>query len=188
MISKPYLFHTLMDISLPILARTVCGLAATTALLSGCGGVEIKAPVSWGGTNIVQADNLYFAGQPDQKTLEAARDAGIDIVINMRLPNELEWDEAAAVRELGVQYLSMPVSKTGPGFDSAVIESLHDIVTRNADRNILLHCSTGNRVSAWYALYLVQKHGLSQEEALSIAAQTGLTRAGLVTRVEEYLR
>jgi protein tyrosine phosphatase (PTP) superfamily phosphohydrolase (DUF442 family) len=136
---------------------------------------------------VVQADNLFIAGQPDKQGLQMARDAGVDLVVNMRLPNESRWNEKAFVEELGMQYLSIPMSGAGPVFDPATIERLHELVSENPDQKILMHCASGNRTSAWFGLYLVEEKGYTLEEALAIAQQTGLTRSAYVAQMRRYL-
>ncbi len=165
-------------------------LAVAVVLPAGCAdrAVQISEPVTWGAArNVVQADNLFIAGQPDRQGLQMARDAGIDLVVNMRMPNEMNWDEKSVVEGLGMRYLNIPISGSGPAFDPEMIESLHELVTAHPDQKILMHCASGNRTSAWYGIYLVEKEGYKLEEALAIAEQTGLTRAALVARMREYL-
>lgn len=170
--------------------RIYLGCCFLIVVLGACGDqtVEVSPSVAWGAaSSVVQSGNLYFAGQPDRQTLETARSAGIQTVLNLRMPDEMDWDEAAVAAELGLEYLDMPISRSGPGFDSEIIERLHRYISDHPNEKILMHCSSGNRVSAWYALYLVQKKGYSLDEALPIAEQTGLTHADLVTRLQEYL-
>ncbi|MEM6671407.1 MAG: sulfur transferase domain-containing protein [Planctomycetota bacterium] len=56
---------------------------------------------------------LTAAGQPSREDLETLAASGTQCVINMRTAeemSELDLDEAARVRELGMRYVSLPVS------------------------------------------------------------------------------
>jgi len=165
----------------------ILGIALMTACSSD-EAVEVDQPVSWGAADkVVRSGNLYFSSQPDQQALAAAAETGVEMVVNLRLPDEADWDEEGAARELGLQYFNVPVSKDGPGFDHGAIEMLHELAAANSNKKILMHCSSGNRASAWYALNLVEQHGMDLEQALIIAGQTGLTKPALEARVREHL-
>ncbi len=134
-----------------------------------------------------RSGQLQFLGQPSAGDLARLQADGVDIVINARPDSEMDWDEAAAATGLGLEYHAIPISRSGPGFDRESIERITAIVDANPDRDIVLHCSSGNRVSAWYAIYLVQREGLTREEALQRARAVGLTRAALEQRIGVYL-
>ena len=75
---------------MPVVRRLL--LLALLGALGACsehhgGGVE--GPLAWGGLEDVRRyAHLYFAGQPDAAGLEAARQAGVSVVINLRAPSE----------------------------------------------------------------------------------------------------
>jgi protein tyrosine phosphatase (PTP) superfamily phosphohydrolase (DUF442 family) len=52
---------------------------------------------------------------------------------------------------------------------------------------ILMHCSSGNRVAAWYAIHLVQQKNMARDDALAIARRNGLTKDSMIARVQTYL-
>ncbi len=171
----------------------LAGLLVAVAGLSGCSQVpdslpRVSGPLGWAGTGgVMQAGALYFSGQPDAAGFEAAREAGVDLVIDLRMPGEREWNEADTVSGLGMQYLNVPVCREGPGFDRDAMERLHALVAEEPDRKILLHCSSGNRASAWYAVHLVEHYDLPVDQALEVAGRTGLDRPALMGRVREYV-
>lgn len=129
---------------------------------------------------------VSFHAQPDATELASWQQSGIDTVINLRMPDEMDWDEAAAAQTLGLEYHLVPVSRSGPGFDAAAIETITAIVDASPGRRVALHCSSGNRAAAWLAIYLVNR-GAEIEAALVRARSVGLTRPELEVRVREYL-
>ena len=75
----------------------------------------MEGPFAWGSANgVTKLRHLYFGGQPDAAGLAAARDQGIAVVINLRAPEELDWDEAATAEALGLAYYNVPIQRQGP--------------------------------------------------------------------------
>lgn len=113
-------------------------------------------------------------GQPDGHVLSLARDAGFTTVVDLRAESEERgMDEAAEVSALGMHYISLPVSGADDvSFDNA---AALDEILANSDGPVLLHCASGNRVGALYALR-EKLAGATDEEALAAGKVAGLTR------------
>ncbi len=147
----------------------------------------VEGPFVWGGVrNVTRLGNLWFAGQPDLAGLEAARENGVAVVINMREPGEMGWDEAGAVEALGMRYFSVPVSPRRP-FSPQAFDRIEAILEANPDQQILLHCGSSVRVGAWLATHLVRRDGMSVDEALATAREAGLTHQALAKKVRDCL-
>ncbi|HLQ86606.1 MAG TPA: sulfur transferase domain-containing protein [Salinisphaeraceae bacterium] len=116
-------------------------------------------------------------GQPDPDQLQAAADAGIGCVINLRPPSEEHgYDEAAKAAELGLAYHVLGIA--GPQdltLDNA--RKLDTLLDEHAAMPTLVHCASGNRVGALMALRAAWVQGKSKEEALAIGRRWGLTKA-----------
>jgi protein tyrosine phosphatase (PTP) superfamily phosphohydrolase (DUF442 family) len=148
---------------------------------------EVAGPFTWGAaSNVTQVRNLWFAGQPDAATLEAAVDQGIGIVINLRGAHEQEWDEEQAVRGLGMSYYSVPVPGKQP-FSAEAFAEIESIVREHKGDQILIHCSSSNRVGGWFATHLVAQHGMSVHDAIAIGRKVGITKDAIVQKVANYL-
>jgi uncharacterized protein (TIGR01244 family) len=119
--------------------------------------------------------NYVSTGQPNEETLVLAKEAGFTTVIDFRAADEDRgFDEEREVVALGMTYVSIPVD--GPAdinFDKAA--DLQRILAET-DGPVLLHCGTGNRAGAIYALR-AKLNGASSEEALAQGKQAGLTRS-----------
>lgn len=139
------------------------------------------APVVSLGTEEILADSSVLkglrrvsTGQPDKDVLLLARDAGFVAIVDLRAVTEDRgYDEATAVVELGMTYVSLPVT----GADDVTFENAAklDRILSGIDGPVLLHCSTGNRVGALIALRASQQ-GAAEEESLAAGKAAGLTR------------
>lgn len=148
---------------------------------------DVEGPVTWGGVdNVTHLRHLWFAGQPDQAALERAKAEGVRVVISLRDPSEHAWDEKAAVESLGLTYYSVPVRGAEP-FDAASFERIEALVAEHRDGQVLIHCSSSNRVGGWLATHLASRHGLSVEEALAVGRRAGITKEGIEQAVRDYL-
>lgn len=130
---------------------------------------------------------LLTGGQPSRACLEAARAAGFHTIVNLRPPGEFDgFDEAQAVRELGMDYVSIPVA--GPDdLDEAAVEALDKALAAAGDHRVLIHCASGNRVGALLALHGCVKCGRAAAEALSYGESAGLTAPPLREAVRRKL-
>ncbi len=75
------------------------------------------------------AENLAFGGQPDREDLASLAKRGVRTVVNLRLAEEGEAElppEAAAARELGMNFAHIPVGvdAMNDGLASKIHETL----------------------------------------------------------------
>jgi protein tyrosine phosphatase (PTP) superfamily phosphohydrolase (DUF442 family) len=174
--------------------RHTLTLLVTLLLAAGCGAAEeattsgeVEGPFVWGAvSNVTRLGNLWFAGQPDAAGLEAAKQNGVAVVVNLREADEMSWDEAGAVEGLGMSYFSVPVSRWRP-YSAQAFDRIAEIVAANSKKQILIHCGNSNRVGSWLATQLVQREGMSVDEALTVARRAGLNREPFVQRTRDYL-
>lgn len=123
---------------------------------------------------------LHNGGQPTEDQLKAFAEAGVKLVINMRPDEEMEFDEEALVESLGMVYLHLPISgppDLGEDAQRALAQALDA-----ADGEVVMHCASGNRCAALYALMNAGVKGLAPEEALASGRAAGLTK------LEPYVR
>jgi protein tyrosine phosphatase (PTP) superfamily phosphohydrolase (DUF442 family) len=162
--------------------------------LAGCSSTSVKPtdvsePTAWGAANhVVRYENWYFSDQPDEVSLMAARLAGAEAVVSLREPGETAFDEARAARDIGIRFINVPIPTESPTLDPGAVARLNALATEYGERQVYFHCSSGNRAAAWFATWLVTERGLSEEEALAVAARAGLTNEEMVARVRTYLR
>ena len=141
------------------------------------GTANLGSPLPW----------LVTAGQPTREQLQAAKDAGAEIVIDLRDPMEPRpFDEPATVRELGMEYVNAPIN---PGaLDDATMERALTAIRANATRQVVLHCASANRVGGALIPYFILDQGMDEQAAIDAAMQAGLRNAGLLEWGVDYAR
>lgn len=168
-------------------------LMILTALLISCASTaitpdDVTGPESWGASdNVTHLKHLYFSEQPDKVALQVAKSKGVTTVIDLRHPSELDWDEQTAAEEAGLEYVNIPIARQSKTLDSDAIRQISEAVRQRGQQQVLLHCSSGNRASAWLAAHLVDDHGMNTDDALEVAGKAGLTNDAVRDRVRTYL-
>jgi uncharacterized protein (TIGR01244 family) len=120
-------------------------------------------------------DGVCTGGRPRPQQLRQARAAGVKTVVSLCSPSERDdYDEGTLAAALGMRYLNIPVA--GPGDltlanASLLAEALHDA----PGSPVLVHCASGNRVGALFALKAHLIDGLTIERSIAIGCSAGLT-------------
>ena len=172
------------------LGTVLLGTAGAIAV-AGMLGAQALTPESvqkldWGKTpHVSHIGSIFFAGQVDEQGLERAKEAGVSVVLNLRDPSELNWDEQAAVEKLGMQYKNVPV--TGSSFSPEAFSAIEQLVADFKDDGILIHCGSSNRVGGWLTTHLVKSHGMPLEEAIEIGKRAGMTSSSIEKRARAYV-
>ena len=127
---------------------------------------------------------VVSSGQPSAADLAALQRRGFSTVISLRTAGEDPgFDEAAEAEKLGMTYINIPVGVSeGLTIETAV--QLRAVLAQST-APALVHCGSGNRVGALYAIGAYELDGASVEEALEIGRAAGLTR--LEPRIREIL-
>jgi uncharacterized protein (TIGR01244 family) len=129
---------------------------------------------------------IFLASQPSAADFEQAKDGGVKTVINMRSEGEFkDFDEKALVEKLGLKYVNPAVKNAADLTDAKFDEYV--ALLKTAERPILLHCASSNRVGAVWAAYRATEGGLSFDEALKEAKTVGLKGADLEARAKAYV-
>lgn len=164
------------------------------AALSACAQTPITldsvgTPRALGGAQrVVEVDHIWVASQPDRKALQLAQEAGVGAVINLRQENEMDWDEASAVIELGMDYHAVPVNGRAGRLEPADMRKIHAIVQAQRGKPVMVHCASGNRVGAWLSTYLMDIQGIELEPALAIGKAAGIRSEAVEGWIRDYRR
>ncbi len=122
-------------------------------------------------------DDMFIGGQPTEKALRELRAKGVTTIVNLRMPNEMTrvgFDEAALAKELGIQYVHLPMNGTpenpyGPKALDAFAATM-----ASAEGKVLLHCTIAWRASHLWAAYLIRDRNVPVTTALTQARQINL--------------
>ncbi len=133
------------------------------------------------------ASGLCTGGRPQPEQLAKAAEQGIKMVVNFCPPGETPgYDEGAVVKELGMSYHNIPVGGAADLSWAAVDEFTSIMNHADPEHRVLVHCASGNRVGAMFALKAFRSEGKNIDQALEIGRAAGLT--GLEPVVEQIMR
>lgn len=118
-------------------------------------------------------DGIWTSGQPSAEQLRRAREAGLKSVISLCPPGESGWDEQAEADKLGMTFTSIPVAAACDINDRAA-RALHEALEAGP-RPVLVHCGSGNRVGALFALKAHALEGCSKDASIDRGRRAGLT-------------
>ena len=173
--------------------KRLVGVAAMSAATSGVCGAQhltgphptgdVPAPVALDTRGLFQdklarvGDDVFISGQPTEQGLRGLRDQGVTTVVNLRSPPEMArvpFDEAAVVKQLGMEYVYLPMRGTAElPYSPAAVKSFAAAMT-NAKGKVLLHCTIAWRASHLWAAYLIQYRNVPVATALQQARMINL--------------
>lgn len=167
-------------------------LLLVSTVLPGCSPplhraeIGLANPVTdWQGlAKLFRSGKVYFGGQPTPDALRAAPERGIKVVINLRSTREvkaLAFDEPALVAQLGMRYVSIPV--TPATFGPSDADRLKTVLSETPGP-VLIHCRSSNRVGAVWATYLHRYRDVPLADAIEHGRRAGLRSEALIEKIE----
>ena len=142
-------------------------MRAITALLVFCASPGLVFASDLGEIRNYKEYSPTFSssGQPTKEQLEAVKEAGFERVAYIAFSNSRGAiaDEDAIVKELGMDYVQVPVIWDAP--TAADFYAFAGALQREPDKKTLLHCQANFRASAFAFLYRV----LYQEVPVAVA-------------------
>ncbi|MBA6252753.1 MAG: hypothetical protein ACI9O3_000309 [Colwellia sp.] len=119
------------------------------------------------------SQQFIIGGQPSESDLIMLSKSGIKTVINLRGTGEFDdFDEQAKVEALGMNYIAIPIS--GASDINKENLTLFTAAITNKEQ-AFVHCASGNRVGAMFALDAHFNHNKSIDEAIVTGKKAGLT-------------
>ena len=157
-------------------------ILATVALCAA------KVPESVGGSLIPNYHRLRSdvasGGQPTEAGLRQLRDLGFETVIDLRTPSEGTAVEEAAVKAAGLRYVSVPV--TPETFTRSDVDTVAKVLGESERGPVLLHCASGNRAGAVWAVLLAAE-GRTYAEAEAAGRKIGLQSPAMIAAVRRVV-
>jgi len=166
-----------------LLAMTVAGCGGSTDAAGSTTTEDAAGRLSIPNQARPEAD-VVTGGQPTDADLNAAAEAGFALVVSLRTEEEADLGaERALVERLGMRFESLPVA----GADDITTENAAslDSLLLSAGGPAIVHCASGNRVGALFALRAFAA-GAGVDEALAVGRRAGLT--GLEEVVADRVR
>jgi len=172
----------------------LAGFAAMSAVMSGvCGAQHLTGPHPTGAVPAPVAldthgqfqekfarvgDDVFISGQPTEQALRELHRQGVTTVVNLLTPEEMSkrvpFDEAALVKELGMDYVYVPVRGNAEfPYSPAAVKSFAAAMS-GAKGKVLLHCTVAWRASHLWAAYLIQDRDVPVATALQQARMINL--------------
>lgn len=127
------------------------------------------------------------SGQPSLEDLSRFKDEGIRAILNLRRLSEdpILAEEEKKARALGLRYFSIPVDSSNLQEEDA--DEFLRIVVDEANRPILIHCGSANRVGGFWMIYRVLQDHWSFQEAEEEARRIGLRNPVLADFARKYI-
>jgi len=122
------------------------------------------------------APNVYMAGQPTELALTRLSELGVTTVVNLRTQFEMDnrgvvpFDEAAALEELDLTYVHIPLGGPNTPYNPDAVSRLAEAIAA-AEGNVLLHCTVAWRASHLWTAYLIRHQDVPVAQAIEIARQ-----------------
>lgn len=141
-----------------------------------------------GVANACQAlPNIVTGGQPSAEHLKAMKEAGAEILLDIRDPMEKRpFDEAALARQVGLEYINVPVSAAT--INDATMDRILTVLRNAGEKQIYFHCGSGNRVGAALIPYFMLDQGMDEEDSVEQAMRVGLRSPEMMEWGLEYAR
>jgi protein tyrosine phosphatase (PTP) superfamily phosphohydrolase (DUF442 family) len=131
--------------------------------------------------------NVITGGQPTAEQLKALKEAGGDIVLDLRDPMEPRpVDEASLVQQLGMEYVNVPV-RAG-SLDDSTLERILSVLRGAGERTVFFHCGSGSRVGGALIPYFILDEGMEEQDAVDQAMRVGLRSAEMMEWGLDYAR
>jgi len=122
--------------------------------------------------NLYLDGRVYVAGQPNEEALAELARRGLAVVVNTRTPAEVEnrekvpFDEERVVRDLGMDYVSIPLGGHEHPYEPAAVHRLSEILAEK-DGRVLIHCGFGGRAAYLWLAFLVEHSGFTLQQAMA---------------------
>ena len=120
--------------------------------------------------------DVAIAGQPSAEQLAQLKQDGFSSVVNLRPASEQAgFNEQAEVGRLGLGYFHIPIADAR-ALTREAVTALDEVLQARENLPVLVHCGSGNRAGALFALRAAWLEGASVPDAIEIGRLHGLTK------------
>jgi uncharacterized protein (TIGR01244 family) len=170
--------------------KSVLLRATAFAFLVGLPGAQAQVTKSAvaGVTNFAQVETtVACAGVIKPESVAGIRKMGFASIIDLQLADEANANipaETEAAKAAGIAFIHIQFSGSKP--DPAVADQFLKTISEPANQPAFIHCASGNRAAAMWAIKRMVVDGWDKDRAMEEAAQLGLTSPVLKTFAVEY--
>jgi uncharacterized protein (TIGR01244 family) len=168
-----------MRIAVPVVAAVVLSVGLSA---------QVKKETLPGVTNYAHIETtVACAGATTPDAIAGIKQLGYKSVINLREASEQGANidaEQAAAKAAGINFVHIPMNSANP--DPAIVPVFLRAVTDPANVPAFIHCASGNRASAMWAIKRVEVDHWDVDRALAEATDLGIHDA-LKTWVRNYV-
>ncbi|MAI73838.1 MAG: hypothetical protein CMM01_23470 [Rhodopirellula sp.] len=172
----PVFFATALFLCLPIMTAQAADKPPTLAK------TELGAT-----RNVHSFGKTMLCGQPTAAEFAEAKKRGIKTVITLREKNEIDWDEAAALEQLELNFYQLGF-RAPDSLTPTLIEKTVKIMGDPKRTPVMLHCASANRVGALWLAHRVLNDKLDIATARKEAKIVGLRTPAYEERVLSYIK
>lgn len=131
--------------------------------------------------------HLITGGQPGEAEFRAMKEAGVEVILDIRDPMEpRSFDERALATELGMRYYNVAV--VAGRLDDGVMDAVLEVLRKEKGASTLFHCASGNRVGGALIPYFMVDEGMPEEDAITLAMRVGMRSSELLEWGTDYVR
>lgn len=147
----------------------------------------------WGDTSYSMYKGLYFSGQPKMDDLEKAiKKDNVKAVVNLRMKSEAPEvfeKEVELVAKNNIAFYNIPVDGSKE-LSKKQMDRIETVVRKHHKNkeNVIIHCASGQRAMAWFAVHLIEHHKISVDDGLKLSEKGGLKNQNLKKKVHKYFK
>ena len=123
-----------------------------------------------------------LGGQPSQEAFKTLASEGFKSIINMRA-EPAPFDEQTLSKELEVRYHHLPIAGA-LGITNSNADALYLLLQDPENLPAIIHCASGNRVGALFAIMGARHYGMDADAAVAFGTATGMTRLKSVVKIK----
>ncbi|HEX9793474.1 MAG TPA: sulfur transferase domain-containing protein [Planctomycetota bacterium] len=165
------------------LGAVSCSAPGSSDRALGAGELPPPVPVE---NFTILAPGFAGSAQPGNDAFAAMHEAGYVAVLNLRTAAENEGrGEEQAASDAGLTYVGLPLSGSAISLADGV--RFGNVLATLPPGPVLIHCGSGNRVGAAWALWRAVEEGLTPDQAEAEARRAGVTSDALAARVRDQV-
>jgi protein tyrosine phosphatase (PTP) superfamily phosphohydrolase (DUF442 family) len=125
--------------------------------------------------SLYHTGDFYISGQPDDSAFLKLKGKGLDLVINVRTPEEMEqlkregFDEKWFLDSLGIPYVQVPIGGAA-GFSPDAIKNINSAI-ENYPGEVMIHCRGAGRATNVLVAWLINYQNMPMNDAFTLGKQ-----------------